>query len=252
MKEVFNINDLIYEVNAGTKDEADSSGGITYKDALDKIRRIISHNHSAELIDVLYSQEARDKLKNLIVRYLNQNRISVSSCSNISELADRIYEDMAGFGILTKYLSDEEVEEININSWNGIEVIYPDRVEILEETFISPDDCMDKIKKMVWLGGSIIDGSNPKVDSFIGEGIRISAIIPPCVDKKTGGVASIRRQKENVITRELMIKYGSATVDELDFLSLCVNNGVSLAIAGSTGSGKTTDLSYLIFSKYNY
>lgn len=246
MKEVFNINDLIYEVNAGIKDEADSTGGITYKDALDKIRRIISHNHSAELIDVLYSQEARDKLKNLIVRYLNQNRISVSSCSNISELADRIYEDMAGFGILTKYLSDEEVEEININSWNGIEVIYPDRVEILEETFISPDDCMDKIKKMVWLGGSIIDGSNPKVDSFIGEGIRISAIIPPCVDKKTGGVASIRRQKENVITRELMIKYGSATVDELDFLSLCVNNGVSLAIAGSTGSGKTTDLSYLI------
>ena len=105
---------------------------------------------------------------------------------------------------------------------------------------------MDKIKKMVWLGGSIIDGSNPKVDSFIGEGVRISAIIPPCVDKRTGGVASIRRQKENVITRELMIKYKSATEEELDFLSLCINNGVSLAIAGSTGSGKTTDLGYLI------
>lgn len=76
--------------------------------------------------------------------------------------------------------------------------------------------------------------------------IRISAIIPPCVDKKTGGVASIRRQKKNVITRKLMIEYGSAVDEELDFLSLCVNNGVSLAIAGSTGSGKTTDLSYLI------
>lgn len=43
-----------------------------------------------------------------------------------------------------------------------------------------------------------------------------------------------------------MIEYGSAIEEELDFLSLCVNNGVSLAIAGSTGSGKTTDLSYLI------
>ena len=43
-----------------------------------------------------------------------------------------------------------------------------------------------------------------------------------------------------------MIEYGSATDEELNFLSLCVNNGVSLAIAGSTGSGKTTDLSYLI------
>ena len=166
MKEVFNINDLIYKVNAGVKDENNSDGGMTYKEALDKIRHIISQNHSAELINVLYSQEARDKLKNLIVRYLNQNRMSVSECSNISELADRIYEDMAGFGILTKYLSDEEVEEININSWNGIEVIYPHKIEMLKETFISPDDCMDKIKKMVWLGGSIIDGSNPKVDSL--------------------------------------------------------------------------------------
>lgn len=247
MKEVFNINDLIYEANAGTnRMEENRNDGATYKDVLDKIRHIISHNHSSELINVLYSQEARDKLKNLIVRYLNQNKFSVRECNNISELADKIYEDMAGFGVLTKYLSDETVEEININRWNSIEVIYPNKVEMLSETFINADDCMDKIKKMVWLGGSIIDGSNPKVDSFIGEGIRISAIIPPCVDKKTGGVASIRRQKENVITRKLMLKYGSATDAELDFLSLCVNNGVSLAIAGSTGSGKTTDLGYLI------
>ena len=161
-------------------------------------------------------------------------------------MADKIYQDMARFGILTKYLHDEAVEEININSWNCIEVIYPNEIIFSKETFLSPNDCVDKIKKMVWLGGSIIDGANPKVDSFIGEGIRISAIIPPCVDSKTGGVASIRRQKQNVITRELMIKYDSATEEELDFLSLCVNNGISFAIAGSTGSGKTTDLAYLI------
>ena len=247
MSEVFNINDLIYEANAGTSRREDiKNAGSSYKEVLDKIRHIISHNHSAELISVLYFEEAREKLKNLIVRYLNQNKLFVREYNNISELADKIYEDMAGFGVLTKYLSDETVEEININSWNSIEVIYPNKVEILSETFLSADDCMDKIKKMVWLGGSIIDGSNPKVDSFIGEGIRISAIIPPCVDKKTGGVASIRRQKENIITRKLMLKYGSATEAELDFLSLCINNGVSVAIAGSTGSGKTTDLGYLI------
>ena len=64
----------------------------------------------------------------------------VEGCSNISVLADKIYEDMAGFGILTKYLQDEEVEEVNINAWNCIEVIYPDKVEMLEETFVSPAD----------------------------------------------------------------------------------------------------------------
>lgn len=247
MVEVFNINDLIYKLNAGQKSEnTDSRAERTYKEVLDTIRHIISTNHSAELINVMYSEEAKEKLKNLIVRYLNQNKMSVPECESISDLADKIYEDMAGFGILSKYLTEPTVEEINVNAWNSIEVVYPDRIETLDQTFINPDYCMDKIKKMVWLGGSIIDGSTPTVDSFIGEGVRISAIIPPCVDKKTGGVASIRRQKKNVITRELMIGYGSAIDEQLDFLSLCVNNGVSLAIAGSTGSGKTTDLSYLI------
>ena len=247
MVDVFNINDLIYKLNAGQKSEnKDNRRERTYKEVLDTIRHVISTNHSAELINVMYSEEAKDKLKNLIVRYLNQNKMSVPECESISALADKIYEDMAGFGILSKYLTDPVVEEININAWNGIEVVYPDGYKVLEQTFINPDDCMDKIKKMVWLGGSIVDGSDPVVDSFIGEGVRISAIIPPCVDKRTGGVASIRKQKKNVITRDLMIQYGSAIEEELDFLSLCVNNKISLAIAGSTGSGKTTDLSYLI------
>ncbi|MCR4719082.1 MAG: Flp pilus assembly complex ATPase component TadA [Firmicutes bacterium] len=246
MSEFFNINDLIYSVNTGKKGNNQDGKSTTYKEVLDKVRHLISLNHSSELINVMYSDTAKDKLKNLIVRYLNHNKLSVDECDNISEVADRIYEDMAGFGALTRYISDTEVEEININSWNCIEVVYPDRVIMLPETFINAADCTDKIKKMVWLGGSIIDGSNPQVDSFIGEGIRISAVIPPCVDSKTGGAASIRRQKENVISRELMIKSGSATEDELDFLSLCINNGVSLAIAGSTGSGKTTDLGFLL------
>ena len=248
MAGIFNINDLIYKMNSFIKGEKkdNSSTNNSYKDVLDRIRRLISENHSAELINVMYSEEAKEKLKNLIVRYLNQNKLSVPECDSISELADKIYEDMAGFGILSKYITDPDVEEININAWNSIEVVYPDRVDLLEKTFISPDDCVDKIKKMVWLGGSIIDGSSPTVDSFIGEGIRISAIIPPCVDRRTGGVASIRRQKKNIITRKLLVDYESATDEELDFLTLCVNNGVSLAIAGSTGSGKTTDLSYLI------
>ena len=152
MTDTFNINDLIYKVNAGTTSVNTPKGKTrTYKEVLDTIRHIISKNHSSELINVLYSDEAKEKLKNLIVRYLNQQRISVETFNNISELADKIYEDMAGFGVLTKYLSDADVEEINVNAWNSIEVIYPDKTIMIEDTFISPDDCMDKIKKMAKL-----------------------------------------------------------------------------------------------------
>ena len=103
MVEVFNINDLIYKMNSGTDAGTSAENAGTYKEVLDKIRHVISHNHSAELINVMYSDEAKEKLKNLIVRYLNQNKLSVAECKNISELADKIYEDMAGFGVLSKY-----------------------------------------------------------------------------------------------------------------------------------------------------
>ena len=83
MAEFFNINDLIYNVNVGVKNENKDGKFSTYKEVLDKVRHLISHNHSSELINVLYSETARDKLKNRIVRYLNQNRLSVGDCSNI-------------------------------------------------------------------------------------------------------------------------------------------------------------------------
>ena len=39
---------------------------------------------------------------------------------------------------------------------------------------------------------------------------------------------------------------GYGTAEELDFLTLCVNNGVSVAIAGATGNGKTADMGYIL------
>lgn len=244
----FSIHELIYYVNENANALQDTTSAKTdYKEALNKIRAIISQNHAEELVNVIRSAEASVRLKELITRYLNLNRLYVEGMENITELTDRIYDDMAGFGILSKYIWDPNIEEINVNAWNAIEVIYSNNRHVLvDETFVNAEDCVDKIKKMVLLGGSVIDGSNPIVDSFIGEGTRISAIIPPCTDPSAGAIASIRRQKPSSISRETLIQSETATAEELDFLSLCVNHGVSVALAGQTGSGKTTDLAYLL------
>jgi pilus assembly protein CpaF len=42
------------------------------------------------------------------------------------------------------------------------------------------------------------------------------------------------------------VEWQTATPEMLDFLSLCVNHGVSVGLAGKTGSGKTTDISYML------
>lgn len=165
---------------------------------------------------------------------------------SMRQLAERLYGDMAGFGFLDRYIADDEIEEINGNSWRDIEIVTRFGWRKISERFLSPQHAEDTLRKMVRLGGLVLDGSNPIVDSYITEGIRISAMIPPVADRRSGAVFSIRRQRMARVTKEQLVEWKTATPEMLDFLTLCINHGVSIGVAGKTGSGKTTDLSFLL------
>lgn len=246
MNNRFSVNDLIYRANKRRSDSGESIKAQDYGEILDKLQRIIAKNHSAELAQVLYSEEAEEKLKDLIMRYLNSEQLVAKNLNNISELVDAVYYDMAGMGLLSPYLKDSDVEEININGFSGIWVLYKDKKERLNEIFTNPETCSNIVRKMSRFGNVILDGSKPIGDSFIARGVRMSGAITPCVDQDAGAIASIRKQKPSYITRKNLIEWDTATAEELDFLTLCVNNGVSVAIAGATGSGKTADMGYIL------
>lgn len=246
MNQGFSVNDLIYRANKLRSDSGESMQAQDYSEILDKLQRIIAKNHSSELAQVLYSEEAEEKLKDLIMRYLNSEQLVAKDKGNISELVDAIYYDMAGMGLLSPYLQDTDTEEINVNGYGGIWVLYKDRKVRLNETFGTPEACSNIVRKMSRFGNVILDGSKPIGDSFIARGVRMSGAISPCVDPDAGAIASIRKQKPSFITRENLIEWDTATAEELDFLTLCVNNGVSVAIAGATGSGKTADMGYIL------
>jgi len=246
MNNRFSINDLIYRANKRRSDSGEGVEAQDYGEILDKLQRIIAKNHSAELAQVLYSEEAEGKLKDLIMRYLNSEQLVARNIRNISELVDAVYYDMAGMGLLSPYLQDSDTEEINVNGQNGIWVLYKDKKVRLTETFENPEACANIVRKMSRFGNVILDGSKPIGDSYISKGVRMSGAIEPCVDSDAGAIASIRKQKPSYITRENLIGWDTATAEELDFLTLCVNNGVSVAIAGATGSGKTADMGYIL------
>lgn len=246
MNQGFSVNDLIYRANKLRSDSGESMQAQDYSEILDKLQRIIAKNHSADLAQVLYSEEAEEKLKDLIMRYLNSEQLVAKDKGNISELVDAIYYDMAGMGLLSPYLQDTDTEEINVNGYGGIWVLYRDRKVRLNETFGTPEACSNIVRKMSRFGNVILDGLKPIGDSFIARGVRMSGAISPCVDPDAGAIASIRKQKPSFITRENLIEWDTATAEELDFLTLCVNNGVSVAIAGATGSGKTADMGYIL------
>ena len=58
--------------------------------------------------------------------------------------------------------------------------------------------------------------------------------------------ASIRIVNQQTVSKEKLLESGSATSEMLEFLTACIRYGVSVCIAGSTGSGKTTIMAWLL------
>lgn len=222
-----------------------SSSELSYEDVLRDAREYISRTYADELALCIAERDSAERVRNLIADFLATHYIRLNGL-DIEDLTQRLYLDMAGFGFLEQYIYDDSVEEINGNAWNDIEVVTQAGYHKVPEHFASPEQAADTVKKMVRLGGLILDNANPAVDSFLTTRIRISAMIPPITDPERGVVFSLRKQQKAHITRKELIQSGTASGEMLDFLSLCVNHGVSVGIAGKTGSGKTTDISFLL------
>ena len=242
----FSIHELVYSVNLGSVTLTGTNKSGEYTKVLESIRTGISERYADELSLSLYSKGKEQLLKSLIMRHINADQLTATGISSVSELTDLIYNDMAGFGVVTEYLKDPDVEEININNYKDIFIIYGDRKEKLPKGFASPEECNNTVYKMARAGGVILDGTKPFGDSYIVKGVRMSGVIQPCVDPELGAAASIRKQRPSLVTRDKVIEWGTVTEDELKFLTMCVNNGVSLAIVGETGSGKTSDMNMIL------
>jgi pilus assembly protein CpaF len=234
------LRELTYDERRNELKEKDAYGTV-----LDQVRGYVSGAHTETLAQSISEHSAAESVKHIIEGYIAEHHLRIDGLS-MRQLAERLYGDMAGFGFLDRYIADEEIEEINGNSWRDIEIVTRTGWRKIPEHFLSPQHAEDTLRKMVRLGGLVLDGTNPIVDSSITQGIRVSAMIPPVADRRGGAVFSIRRQRMARVTKEQLVEWRTATPAMLDFLTLCVNHGVSIGMAGKTGSGKTTDLSFLL------
>ena len=222
------------------------TGKIDYPSVLEHVRSSVAQNHADELAATLESEDAANTLKTLILKYAAEYLAGQEY--DHDALVERIYQDMAGLGLLTQYLYDPSVEEINVNGYHTVEIGRAGKVEYLHgaNAFSTAESAVDIAKRMVRMGGFLLDAQTPRVDSYIGAGTRISAMIPPLVPDEQGVIISIRKQHKGRITRDQLIASGAATPEMLDFLVMCLCYGVSVGIAGGTGSGKSTLMNYLL------
>ena len=221
-----------------------SAEGRDFNSVLQEVQEYISGAYAALITGG--GKDSKEQLMRYITKYLQDQRIAVAGMTQ-TELVDAIYSEMAEFGFLTRYIYADGIEEININSWRDIEVQYSDgRNEKLAEHFDSPEHALAVIRRMLHASGMVLDNASPLVTGHLTRNTRIAAMKSPVVDEDVGVAASIRIVNRHNLSREDLLRSGTATEKMLDWLSVFLRYGISICVAGATSSGKTTAAGWLL------
>jgi pilus assembly protein CpaF len=102
------------------------------------------------------------------------------------------------------------------------------------------------IKHMLHASGMVLDNASPLVTGHLTRNTRIAAMKSPVVDEDVGVAASIRIVNRHNLSREDLLRSGTATEEMLDWLSVFLRYGISICVAGATSSGKTTAAGWLL------
>lgn len=224
---------------------APEDAGQDFNFVLQDVQEYISGKYST-LLTGDGNEDAKSQIKRYITKYLQDRRIAVKGYT-AGQLADALYTEMAEFGFLTKYIFGTGIEEINVNSWRDVEVLYSTGEMVkLEEHFDSPEHAVNVIRRMLHVSGMVLDNASPAVLGHLSKNIRIAVLKTPLVDEDVGITASIRIVNPQNMQKEDFVKGGTATGPMLDFLAACLRYGVSVCVAGATGSGKTTVAGWLL------
>ncbi len=216
-----------------------------FQTVLKDVQEYISSKYSTLILDG-DNEEVKQHIKRYISKYVMDYRIQVKGMDE-GKLIDTLYTEMAEFSFLTKYIFGTGIEEININSWRDIEVQYANGTcEKLQEHFESPEHAINVVRRMLHVSGMVLDNASPAVLGHLSKNIRIAVLKTPLVDEDVGVAASIRIVNPLSLAKEDFVKSGTATAEELDFLSECLRYGISICVAGATSSGKTTITGWLL------
>lgn len=197
-------------------------------------RKLDIYTWSADKIERFVAEQVK--------RYVLEQRLPVNQRESEALIADSRNE-LLGFGPIQSLVDDDTVNDIVVNGPHNVFIERAGKLYSAPVRFNDDNHVIRVIQRILAPLGRRVDESTPMVDARLPDGSRVNAIIPPIA--LDGPCLSIRKFRKVPLTAEDLLRSGSITQPELDYLKLKVESRTNLIVVGGTGSGKTTFLNLL-------
>ena len=167
--------------------------------------------------------------------------------SHDQRLVDAVYAAMYQAGELQELLTDELVENININGADEVWVTYADERGKVRGRPVAAhdDDLIDIVQNLAAYAGlnaRPFSVASPQLDLRLPDGSRLSALMSAGERPSV----SIRRNRFPQMFLPMLVEFGTVDPQLAAFLHAAVLARCNIMIAGATDAGKTTLLRALI------
>ena len=207
------------------------------------------HRHLIQQIDernLDIDQWEADKVERFVTeqmrRYVVEQRLPVNQRES-ETLARDARDELVGFGPIQALVEDDSVADIVVNGPSRVFIERDGKLAIAPVRFVDDLHVVRVIQRILSPIGRRVDESTPMVDARLPDGSRVNAIIPPIA--LDGPCLSIRKFRKHALSADDLLRYGSLSEAQLDYLKDRVRRRANLIVVGGTGSGKTTFLNLL-------
>lgn len=188
------------------------------------------------------------KFEEVKVKFLDSARRIISR--NFPSLPDDkreilsvfLLQNTLGLGEIEALLADDQLEEVTINNSKESVWIYHKKFGWCRTNIKikSEEQVYDYASTIARKVGRQINVLNPTLDAHLPSGDRVNATLFPI--SSFGNTITIRKFSKNPWTITTFLKSKTISPEVAGLIWLCVQNELSLLVAGGTGSGKTSFL----------
>lgn len=198
----------------------------------------------SEMLDPKKAEDVRKKFFETSLVILDKNFPNLPDDKK-RILASYLLQNALGLGEIETLLADDKLEEVVINNSREPIKVYHKKYGWCNTNLMLKDEeaIFDYSALIARKVGRQINILTPLLDAHLPNGDRVNATLRPV--SSFGNTLTIRKFSRNPWSITTLIKNNTLSPEVAALIWLCVQNELSLLIAGGTGSGKTSFLNAL-------